>query len=98
MVRRIVLALGVVLAGCAKQESQEPLKHYTLQGEVVSIDSQAKTAVIKHDEIKGWMEAMTMPFPVRPPERLSELKPGQKITARVNVQGLDFWLDEVKNR
>jgi protein SCO1/2 len=38
--------------------------HYELTGEILSVDAAAKTARVRHDEIKGFMPAMTMDFPI----------------------------------
>ena len=42
------------------------------------------------------MDAMTMDFPVKEQSDFNALKPGEKIRATVFVQGLQFWVGEVK--
>ena len=55
-----------------------------------------KTVVIKHENIEGWMEAMTMEFPVRDSAEFAKLSKGERIRATVNVQDLDYWLTEIR--
>ena len=95
MTRRAVLAAAaVILAGCAaKQESQG--KRYPMQGEIKALDPTAKSANINAGKIEGWMEAMTMEYPVRDKQAFGKLKVGEKIQAKVLVQGLDYWIADV---
>ena len=37
---------------------------FTLQGQVQSLDAPRKLVIVKHEEIKGFMPAMTMPYEV----------------------------------
>lgn len=96
-----LLALVLVLSACTQTPRQEaqsklPLKSYKLIGEIVSMDAATLVLTIKHEDIKGFMEAMTMGFPVKEKAEFEKLKPGQKITADVNVQGDDFWLSKIE--
>ena len=65
-------------------------KKYQLQGVIVRLDPQLQSATIKHGEIVGWMEAMTMEFPVASKDEFARLKEGQTIRATVTVRGFDF--------
>lgn len=62
------------------------------------MDPQAKIATIKHDKIQGWMEAMTMGYPVKDQKDFDALKVDQCIDATVVVQGDNFWLSDVQNQ
>jgi protein SCO1/2 len=66
-----------------------------MQGEVVSVDPSAHTATVKHGKIEGWMEAMTMEYPVKDKQQFAKLKAGEKIRAEVEVQGTDYWIANV---
>src|SRR4051812_350215 len=41
-------------------------QRYPLRGEIVSVDTTRRVLVVKHEEIKGYMPAMTMEFGVSP--------------------------------
>ena len=84
MQRRTLLAGLVLLAGCAKQA---PEKRYTLTGDVIGVDSKTQMATIKGDKIEGWMEAMTMEYPVKDVSEFQKLSVGDRITATVFVTG-----------
>jgi protein SCO1/2 len=91
MVRKLVLAAGLAAAlGCAKSEAPKPAppaaeKPYPLKGVVVSVDPGAAKVIVRHEEIRGYMDAMTMPFSVAEPKMLAELRPGDEIDARLVV-------------
>lgn len=51
--------------------------------------------MIRHEKIEGWMDAMTMAFPLGDPGEASSLHPGDQITAAVFVKGQDYWIGEI---
>src|SRR5258708_35455575 len=61
-------------------------KRYPFTGRVVSIDTQAESAIIDGDAIPGYMDAMAMPYKVKPVAILSHLTPGDSVTAEVVLQ------------
>ena len=91
--RRVALALAVAAAlGCARSEAPKPAapsasaeKTYPLKGVVVSVDSAAAKVVVRHEEIPGYMDAMTMPFNVGETKMLAELHPGDEVEAKLVV-------------
>jgi Cu/Ag efflux protein CusF len=96
--RATALILGLVLAACSRSapESKEPPRRYAMRGQVLRLDDQGHLATIKNEKIEGWMESMTMEFPVKDPQDFAKLHPGQVIRATVFVQGNDFWVGEVQ--
>ena len=98
----LLMALSTVSCNkSAQQTSSESsnataVKRYHLQGKVVSVDKQAGSANVDAEEIPGFMDAMTMPYPVQPVSALDQLSPGDTITADVVVQGDKYWLENVK--
>ena len=97
MTRRAILFTAALLAGCAKRKEPsfdygEAKKHYPIKGQILRLKPDLRVAVIKHEKIEGWMEAMTMEFPVPSPEEFAKLKVGMTITATVEVNDLYYWL------
>lgn len=93
------LALAVSTISCS--ENREPAaseKHYKMTGVVLGLDPKLQTAKINHGPIEGWMEAMTMDYPVRSRSDFSELHIGDHITAIVNVRGTDYDLTGIKKQ
>jgi Cu/Ag efflux protein CusF len=78
------------------EESQEPLKKYPMRGSVIRVDQVGHLATIKSQKIEGWMEAMTMDYPVKDPADLAKLRAGDAIQATVFVQGLNYWVGDVR--
>ena len=87
-----ILLLAVTLCACAHQA---PVKKYKLDGIVVSLDPPGHTAKINGQKIEGWMEAMTMEYPVPDRAEFDQLHAGDHITATVFVQELNYWLGEI---
>ena len=56
------------------------------EGQVVATVPGASQLVVDHEEIKGFMEAMTMGYRIDPPSLLEGLKPGDKIRFTIDVQ------------
>jgi len=105
MRRSICFALFAlfVLAGChsgqkPQQGSTAQFKVYKLRGKVVSTDAAKGEVTLNHEAIPGFMEAMTMPYKLKDASILSELHPGDTITADVLVSDdpeADYLLDHI---
>jgi Cu/Ag efflux protein CusF len=89
----ILFALG---GACSSQPAPAQLeKHCAMTGEVTALDPKDQTATIRHQAICDWMDAMTMEYPVQSKEEFSQLKVGDRITATVNIKGMDYTLSGV---
>ncbi|MGD0096870.1 MAG: SCO family protein [Terracidiphilus sp.] len=105
MCRSICFALFAVvfLAGChsgrnSQQGSASKFKVYKLRGKVVSTDSARGEVTLNHGAIPGFMDAMTMPYKLKDAAIISELHPGDVITADVLVSqdaDADVLLDHI---
>jgi protein SCO1 len=74
--------LAATVAACSKAPDQ---RTFTLQGQVQSLDAPRKLVVVKHEEIKGFMPAMTMPYEAEDAKALETLAPGDLINAQLVV-------------
>ena len=54
-----------------------PEKRFELKGKVVSVNKAQRQVTLDHEQIPGFMDAMTMPFSVREDWALEALAPGQ---------------------
>ncbi len=78
--------------GAAKKAADE---RYPLTGEIVRLEPERKVLVVRHDEIKGYMPAMTMEFVVSAAD-LALAKPGQRIRAEmVPSKDGDYRLEKI---
>ncbi len=84
---------SLVAAGCTKPSDE---RQYTLQGQVLSVTPSHEEATIKHEEIKGLMPAMTMPYKVKNARLLEGIAPGDLINATLTVVSNDAYLTAVK--
>jgi protein SCO1 len=87
-----VAVASVGLSGC--QRPQE--RRFELQGIVISVDRSNRQVTIAHQEIKGFMDAMTMPFTVKDEWALKALAPGQNVAATLVVQGDRSWIEGLR--
>jgi len=54
------------------------------------------TAVIQHEDIPGFMPAMTMPLSVKDPKEFEGVRAGDAITFRLIVTKDDSWIDQIR--
>ncbi|MBN2242316.1 MAG: SCO family protein [Acidobacteria bacterium] len=67
-----------------------------MKGKVVAVDPERRQATLEHEEIPGYMGAMTMPFNVGEQWALSALSPGQKVEATLVVQEGRSWIENIR--
>lgn len=96
-IARRVLKIGLILLGFAASQcggtKPENVKRYPLTGKVIAINKTEKTATISHDEIPGYMEAMTMEFKVKNDSDLDNMKPGDRISGDLVVTDTSAWIE-----
>ena len=71
------------------------IKRYALRGVVVAVDADKSALRVKHEEIPGFMRAMTMQFKVDA-STLTAAKVGAALTGQMSRQGKDWVLEAVK--
>ena len=89
--RRIFLFL--LTAGVT---SCSPGRHYELRGQVLAVDRSRQEITVKHEDIRGFMPGMTMPFKVRDGRELELRTPGELIQATLVVTGSDAYLQAIR--
>lgn len=98
-----VLAIGGLLVFYALWASSRPalgrpdanLQTFIVKGVVKELKAEERTIVIAHEAIPHYMEAMTMPFKARGPEKLSGLQSGDQVSFRLNVSETQSWIDHI---
>lgn len=104
---RTFLALSIALSAvaCAKRDAAAPAKEsaasanakrYELRGIVRGVDAAKREVTVDHEEIVGYMDAMTMSFPVRDDPQVFEiLRAGDRLQATLVVDEGDYWIEGV---
>jgi protein SCO1/2 len=72
-------------SGSSASASSPNAKHYEIIGQILVVTPDKQTISIKHQDIVGYMPAMTMTFPVATPELMKDRVPGETITATLEV-------------
>jgi protein SCO1 len=86
--------LALLCAGfmaCTKPEE----KRYELKGKVVNVDKKGRLVSIAHEDVKDYMDAMTMPFRLKNESYLEIMQPGDGVTATLVVSDSRSWLEDV---
>ena len=52
-------------------------------GRVQEVSETTGRLTVNHPKVEGWMDAMTMAYPVDNPDTLKNVKPGDQISATV---------------
>ncbi len=79
------LAGVVLVAGCRRAD---PPKQYALTGQILAVYDDRQELAIRHDDIPGYMPAMTMSFPVAAQTLMIGRTPGELVKATLEVDGL----------
>src|SRR6267378_3514014 len=104
----VLLVAGLLgVSGCGRAP-QAPLKGeavtppnthqkiFEVKGVVIAVKPREKSIEIKHEEIPGYMPAMTMPFDVRNTNELTGLQPGDSVSFRMLVTDTEGWIDQIR--
>lgn len=96
---KIILTLPFILS-LAAADVKPPLqpgevRTYDVRGVVEKLKQDVPAAVIYHEEIPGFMEAMSMTLKARDSKEFEGVKEGDGITFRLNVTAEDGWIDRV---
>ena len=81
----VVVAACVFLGGCSAARDESRLKRYELKGKIVSFNKAQQQVVVQHEEVPGFMEAMTMPFTLREDSAFDVMRAGDEIQATLVV-------------
>ena len=83
------------IAGACTWGDQPPKneKRYPIKGVVVAVNQQERSVTIKHEDIPGYMQGMTMDFKLKNAADLKTMKPGDQITGTLVVDDISSWIE-----
>src|SRR6266571_4599023 len=93
---RSLIVFIIELAAAAACGRSADHREYSLQGQVVALDTPHKQLTIKHEAIKGLMPAMTMPYQVEDAKLLNGLTPGDLVNATLVIGSNEAHLATIK--
>ena len=102
MQKAAVLGVMLLVFACAKAKTEKkPLsepgeKVYILKGVIVGRDLADNTLRVEHEEIPGYMEAMTMDYPVRGAAVDALPSDKTRVEATLHVHDDQVWLTAVR--
>jgi protein SCO1/2 len=100
MFRPYCLSFALALASCGRVapplERTENAATYQVRGVVQKVDVNRGTALIAHEEIPGYMEAMTMTFTAARAADLTDVQPGDVLAFRLVVTETQSRIDAIR--
>ncbi len=96
-----LVAVALTTAACAPNDGTT---RYPLQGKIEGLDILDRELLIAHEEIPGFMPAMTMPFKMPEAQgflarfqgmRIERLRRGDVVTATLVVKANESWIEKV---
>jgi protein SCO1/2 len=87
----------LILALCVPGACRKPVpeQHYPVKGTVVEVSPKEKLLTVEHEDIPGYMPAMTMPFPVGDEAVLTGAGVGDAVTATLVISESRYYLENV---
>jgi protein SCO1 len=93
---RAPLALVCVALAVAAACTRAPeARTYTLKGQILALKPATRELLVKHDDIPGFMPAMTMAYTVKDGALLDGRQPGDLISATLMVSTESAWLSAI---
>jgi len=92
----MIVVLAAALAGCRAAPAPVNVREFPLTGQVLTIKPDRTEARVKHDDVKGFMDAMTMDFIVKDPKQLEGLQPGDLIAATLVITDEEGYLKGIR--
>jgi protein SCO1/2 len=96
-----IIVWASLACGCHRPTTpadvMKPLEvaRYPARGTIRKINLGTSSAVIAHEAIPGYMEAMAMEFNVAGEHELEGLQPGDVVTFRLSVEPARSWIDQL---
>src|SRR5215213_8472586 len=93
---RTIIALTAATLGVAACGRDTNTRTYQLTGQILVVKPETNEVLVKHQDIPGFMPAMTMPYVVKDPSLIHERVAGDLITATLNLAPEGPFLSEIK--
>jgi protein SCO1/2 len=84
--------LALFTLGCNQSSGG---KRYHLTGKIISIDKPGGLVNVDGNDVPGFMDAMVMPYKVKPESEIDRLKVDDVIAADIVVENDKYWLENI---
>jgi protein SCO1/2 len=91
----VVVSCGRTNPSPNPQSQTSARDNYQVKGTVKELKIDGRTVVIQHEEVPGYMPAMTMPFKVKNTNELDNLQPEDRVSFRMVVTADEGWIENV---
>lgn len=88
----VIVGLGIAAPACSRGPE---VRTYQLTGQILVVKPDTKEVLVKHDDIPGFMPAMTMPYTVEDVAILKDRAAGDLITATLKVASDGAYLSAI---
>src|SRR5436190_17433522 len=91
---RTIIALAAIgfAVACGRERAT---RTYQLTGQILVVKPETNEVLVKHEDIPGFMPAMTMPYAVNDPALIKDSVAGDLITATLNVGAERAYLSKI---
>src|SRR6266511_4097805 len=96
------VAAALIVCGCKNNptandhQKVNDRKVFQVKGVIKELKPNGKTAIIAHETIPDYMDAMTMDFDVKDGRELTGLNPGDAVSFQMVVTKDDGWIEKVR--
>jgi protein SCO1/2 len=98
--------LLLLVSGCDKPSAPAPsgtstagsMTNYTVNGIIVNLNPSQKKVTIRHEAITNYMEAMTMPFPVKDASLLTGFATNDTVRFQLTITETEGWISKLEKR
>jgi len=93
----LLLIAAFAVPACTRNTAPASGQRHPLKGKVVEVDLAGRTVTVSHEDVPGFMPAMTMPFVVLEKDAalLRGVSPGDEVTASLVVSDSRYWLEDL---
>ncbi len=88
----VLAALASLIVSCGGKPAESQARSFQLTGEVLAVKPDRTQVTVKHEDVVGFMPAMTMAFTVKEPEQLDAIAVGDLVHATLMVTDEESWL------
>ncbi|MEO8679396.1 MAG: copper-binding protein [Vicinamibacterales bacterium] len=88
-----LLACALILTAACTRAPEA--RTYALQGQILAVKPETREVLVKHEDIPGFMPAMTMAYTVKDAALLKDRQPGDLISATLKVSSELAWLSAI---